>query len=215
MGNSQVIGNNEAASIAETHRILTAAGFNPLTDRALYIGLEVMIAGSTFDVPPRPPGVEPGTPSPVGGPLAPRLAAELEREGVPARNAPEVQWALKLALIASDLDTANVGERFIDFAASASRLASEREMRLGRSLHDPVSGPPVLSFLTGGQERYFFELHRFCSDIGLRVFGPGKEANAPRVRAQSRRLNERFSDPDSGYTGAEVIAAHTRFAEIP
>lgn len=213
-GQGQVIGNNEAASIAETHRILTAAGFNPQADRALYIALEVMIAGSTFDVPPRPAGVEPGTPMPDGGPLAPRLVRELEREGVPNREAPEVRWALKLALIASDLDTANVGERFIDFAASASRLASEREMRMHRSLHDPSSGPPVLSFLTGGQERYFFELHRFCSDIGLRVFGPGKDANAARVRAQSERLNQRFPTSATGYSGAEVIAAHTRFAEL-
>ena len=49
------IGNNEAASVAETARILDLAGFDPVRDRGLYLAMQMMIAGSTFDARrPRP-----------------------------------------------------------------------------------------------------------------------------------------------------------------
>ena len=48
------VGGNEAASIAETFRILAACGFEPGPDRDLFIALELMIAGSTFDARPLP-----------------------------------------------------------------------------------------------------------------------------------------------------------------
>jgi hypothetical protein len=85
-------------------------------------------------------------------------------------------------------------------------------MRSGRALDAAESGPPVLKFLTDGQERYFFDLHRFCSNLGAAVFGQGKDVNAPRVRALSRSLRERFGD-GATRTGGEVLQAHLELAE--
>jgi hypothetical protein len=130
------------------------------------------------------------------------------------RADPQLVRATELALIASDLDTANVGERFAELAASAARLAAEREMRSGRALSSADSGKPVLGFLTDGQERYFFDLHRYCSALGNAVFGKGKEFNAPRVRGLAAALRARFgSRPAGSYTGREVIDAHLALAE--
>jgi hypothetical protein len=76
------VGANEAASIAESRRILAACGFSEEREQALYHALELMIAGSTFDVrPPQPndPVTDPeGADNSAdlasgGGALAPRL----------------------------------------------------------------------------------------------------------------------------------------------
>ncbi len=206
------IGSNEAASMAETHRILLAAGFDPGADRDLFVALEVMIAGSTFDASPRQPAFNPAEVIHTGGPLAPHLETALDQAMAGWRDDPMVVRAVKLALIASDLDTANVGERFAEFAASAARLAAEREMRSHRPLGGSDSGPPVLKFLTDGQERYFFDLHRFCSNLGAAVFGQGKDYNAPRVRALAGLLRERFGSAQ-GFSGEQVLRAHLELAE--
>lgn len=208
---SHGIGANEAASAAETFRILDASGFSRQADEDLYLALEIMIAGSTFDATPRPPQSQFNTAEIVatGGPLAPKLAGELDHTDPHWRENAKLNHAIELALIASDLDTANVAEPFPELAASAGRLAAEREMRSGRSLDDGDSGQPVLGFLTGGQERYFFELHRFCSGLGRAVFGDGKVENAPKVRALSDLLRERFGKRAPGsYSGGEVLATH-------
>lgn len=208
------IGDNEAASIAETHRILDLAGFDADSDRELYAALEVMIAGSTFDATPHPPTYNSAEVLTTGGPLAPKLAELLDSLRPGWRNDDQLVRATELALIASDLDTANVGERFAELAASAARLAAEREMRSGRALSSGDSGKPVLGFLTDGQERYFFDLHRFCSALGTAVFGKGKEFNAPRVRGLAAALRARFgARPAGSYTGREVIDAHLALAE--
>jgi hypothetical protein len=206
------IGSNEAASMAETHRILVAAGFDPSSDRELFVAMEVTIAGSTFDASPRAPSFNPAEAVHTGGPLAPYLDAALDQAMPGWRADAAALRAVKLALIASDLDTANVGERFTEFAASAARLAAEREMRCHRPLASADSGPPVLKFLTDGQERYFFELHRFCSDIGAAAFAPGKDGNASRVRTLARLLRERFGDARD-CTGEQVLEAHLKLAE--
>ena len=208
---SHGIGANEAASVAETFRILDLSGFDRQADEDLYLALEVMISGSTFDATPRPPQSQVNTAEIIapGGPLAPKLAGELDQTDPSWRENAKLAHALELALIASDLDTANVAEPFPELAASAGRLAAEREMRSGRSLDEPDSGAPVLGFLTGGQERYFFELHRFCSDLGRDVFGDGKTENAPKVRALSEMLRDRFGKrPAGSYSGGEVLATH-------
>jgi hypothetical protein len=203
------IGNNEAASIAETFRILDMVGFERRTDEDLYLAMEVMIAGSTFDATPRPQAFNTAEVLATGGPLAPKLAGELDRVMPEWRGNPAMQRAVGLSLIASDLDTANVGERFPEFARSAARLAAEREMRSGRSLQSAESGQPVLGFLTDGQERYFFQLHRFCSELGLAVFAQGKDFNAPRVTALTARLRQEFGGRDAGsFTGHDVIGVH-------
>ncbi len=210
------VGSNEAASIAETQRILDRCGFDRGHDRGLYLALEIMIAGSTFDARPQPVDRRAYNTAEVihtGGPLAPHLARELDRVHPGWQGEPDVGRALDLALIASDLDTANVGESFIELSDSSARLAGEREMRAGRSLDSVESGAPMLGFVTGGQERYFFELHRFCSPLGERVYAPGKAANADKVREMSRRLRAEFGErAKDSYSGADVLRAQQRVA---
>ncbi len=210
------IGSNEAASIAETHRILDRCGFDRSRDHDLYLALEVMIAGSTFDARPAPIDRKRYNTAEVihtGGPLAPHLEREVEKINPSWREEPSLRRAFDLALVASDLDTANVGESFVELCDSAARLAGEREMRSGRSLDHVESGAPMLSFLSTGQERYFFELHRFCSELGARVYAPGKEANADKVRALSTQLRARFlHQTGASFTGTDVLDAQRELA---
>jgi hypothetical protein len=118
-----------------------------------------------------------------------------------------VQHAQRLALIAADLDTANVAEPFALFMASAERLCLEREMRSGRDPGSVAAAEPMLTFLTDGQERYFFELHRFSSDYGRHIFQDAKQANAEKLTALTRQLRERLSNPSRPLDGAAVLAA--------
>lgn len=210
------IGSNEAASIAETHRILEQCGFQHERDHELFLALEIMIAGSTFDARPTPIDRSKYNTAEViatSGPLAPHLARELDRINAAWRSEAGLDRSIRLALIASDLDTANVGESFIELSDSGARLAGEREMRAGRRIESPESGPTLLSFLSTGQERYFFELHRFCSDVGEKVYGPGKAANADKVRRSSVLLRERFQNREPGsFTGTDVLDAQREIA---
>lgn len=209
------IGNNEAASIAETTRILALAGFEPERDRGLYLAMELMIAGSTFDARPAPPVPENYNPAEVvasGGALAPKLPTILDSERPGWRDDAQIVRAVELAQIASDLDTANVGEPLVWLAESASRLCQEREMRSGRALDAADSGPPCVGFLSDGQERYFFDLHRFCSDPGRATFAAAKDANAERVRLMSARLRERWSPREVPRNGREVLAEFSSLA---
>ena len=209
------IGANERASIAETFRILDTVGFSREHEREFYICLGLMIAGSTFDA-------RPSVPSPYntaemassGGSLAPKLVAELAGGRPPDQWDAELSRRAQLMLVAADLDTANVGEPFVSLASSAVRLVQEREKRAGRALNATESAQPVFEFLTDGQERYFFELHRFVSPMGLEVFGTGKQINGPKVRSQSTRMRARFpGGPTPGQTGQDVIDAFLLFAD--
>jgi len=89
----------------------------------------------------------------------------------------------RLALVAADLDTANVADVFTAFAENGENLCREREMLSGRSLDAGESAQSALKFLTQGQDRFFFDLHRFNSDLGHAAFDAGKDANAPLVKA--------------------------------
>ena len=208
------IGNNEAASIAETGRILALAGFDPVRDRALHLAMELMIAGSTFDARPAPPVMEynPAEFVASGGALAPKLPLVLDAERPGWRADPDIVRAVELAQIASDLDTANVGEPLVWLAESASRLCQEREMRSGRALDAADSGPPCVGFLSDGQERYFFELHRFCSDPGRATFAAAKQANAGHVRRMSQRLRARWPLKQAPRNGLEVLGEFSSLA---
>jgi hypothetical protein len=211
---SHPVGNNEAASIAEAHRILDAAGYVRERDRPQYLALELMIAGSTFDARPAPPTrANPAELAASGGALAPRLPQILDAELPGWRDDVDTVRALRLALIASDLDTANVAEPFVWLAESAARLCQEREMLAGRALEDRASGQPCLAFLSHGQERYFFDLHRFCSELGEGVFGQAKSANAGRVRAVSASLRQRYGDDRAAHAcGAAVLDTFARLS---
>ena len=196
------VGGNEAASIAETLRILDACGYSREHDRGLYVAMELMIAGSTFGLFARP--IENSAEAAIGGgALARYLPGWLDQAHPEWRHDPMIEQALILARIAADLDTANAGESFAELADSAIRLCREREMREHRALDTAASAKPCLGFLSNGQERYFFELHHFASREGERVFGAGKIANAPRVRAVSAALRARFaSEPPASGTAA-------------
>lgn len=205
------IGGNEAASIAETLRILDACGYDRARDRALYVTMELAIAGSTFGL-FAPAADNPAEAVVGGGALARYLPGWLDQAVPDWRGDTAIEHALILARIAADLDTANAGEPFHELADSAIRLCREREMRERRDPGTAASAQPCLSFLSNGQERFFFELHHFCSREGERVFGPGKAANAARVRAVSAALRARFaSQPPSD--GAAVIAAYRQLTE--
>jgi hypothetical protein len=213
---SHPIGNNEAASICETRRILALSGFDSEHDRDLYNALDMMIAGSTFDPRPTPPAAEYNTAEVVttAGALAPQLPALLDRDFSGWRDDAGAVRAVELAQLASDLDTANVGEAFPWLAESASRLCQEREMRSGRSLDAENSGLPCLGFLSDGQERYFFELHRFCSALGRDTFAATKDGNAERLRSVTKALRERFGARPPG-NGQAVVEAFSAFSLAP
>ena len=199
------VGNNEAASVMETQRILDACGYSREADRSLYLKLELCIAGSTFDARPAP--FNPAEVVATGGALAPKLGAELDQACPAWRADAEIVAAQQLALIASDLDTANVAEPIPQLGESALRLCREREKLAGRDLDDPASADPCLRFLSNGQERYFFELHRFCSAVGERTFAAAKANNAPQVRALADRLRRQFGNTgEHAANGAEVLA---------
>lgn len=203
------VGGNEAASIAETFRILDACGFQRRQDLDQYVALELMIAGSTFDPRPLPHPDGEAMASVAGGSLARGLGLWLDGEHPQWASDPATRRGERLGRMASDLDTANVGEAFPLLAQSALRLCRERERRAGRRLGDAASGPACLGFLSRGQLNYFFELHRFCSREGDRVFGPTKVANGPAVRRVSAALLARFEHraPESGQAVLDAFEA--------
>lgn len=207
------VGGNEAASLAECMRILEGCGFDRERDRQQFVALEMMIAGSTFDARPVPV-VEPGAEaqsSLTGGSLARGLALWLD-EALPTwRNDADARRGERLARLSADLDTANVGEQFVQLCETALRLCREREMRVGRALDSAESGQPCLDFLGRGQERYFNELHRFNSREGERVFGPQKRLNGPRVHETTAALLACFQAAAPA-NGNEVLAAFGRIS---
>jgi hypothetical protein len=190
------VGANERASIAETYRILDLSGFDRKADQEFYQTLQAMIAGSTFDARPEPPDAPLNSAEAVssGGSLSAALVRKMEAQDVHWRSKPDHARRHRLMLVASDLDTANVGEPFRALAASAVRLICEREMRAGRSLDTLSNAHGVLDFLTHGQQQYFFKLHRFVSEIGQRVFGEGKASNGPKLMALTAQMQAEFAD---------------------
>ncbi len=204
------VGANERASIAETQRIMDACGFSREHDADLYIALELMVAGSTFDARPPPGGFHYNAADLVqsGGALAMRLDQTLDTLRPDWRADPRIGHGLQLALIAADLDTANVAEPFRRFAGSGENLCREREMLSGRSLDAGESALPVLGFLTDGQDRFFFELHRFQSEPGRAAFEAGKRANASKLKALGMGLRARIALGGRPVDGNQVILAY-------
>lgn len=206
------VGGNEAASVAETFRVMDACGFDREQDRNQYVALELMIAGSTFDARPQPLP-DPHTddlPVVAGGALARGLALWLDSEQPHWREDAAARRGERLSRLSADLDTANVGEDFPLLCETAVRLCREREMRAGRDTDSAASAAPCLGFLGPGQQYYFFELHHFSSREGERVFGPQKALNGSRVRETTAALQARFAD-DPPRDGEAVIRA---FAEL-
>ena len=184
------VGGNEAASISETFRILDACGFNQITDRSIYVALELMIAGSTFD--PRLSEASPDTANLTGGALARSLGLWLDGVKPAWRQDHDARRGERLGRMAADIDTANVGEDFRLLGRSALQLAEEQLMRRHLNPEQPESAQQALNFLSYGQQHYFFDLHRFSSREAERVFGPQKLANSEKVRSTSAALTDHF-----------------------
>jgi hypothetical protein len=180
------VGGNEAASVAETFRILDACGFQVSTHRSLYAALELMIAGSTFD--PRLAENNPGTVNLTGGSLARSLGLWLDSSRTGWRADPDLRRGERLARISADIDTANVGEKFQFLGQSALQLCEEMLKRRGLKLDTQEAADFATHFLSQGQLHYFFDLHRFSSREGERVFGPQKQANSEKISSASQRL---------------------------
>ncbi len=233
------VGANERASIAEAHRILRAAGFDPNAgnlagDAEFYDTLAWMIAGSTFDARPESPehgrthqlssdaavGTTIGTAqvnsadaANSGGSLSSKLFREFVCLYPHYQTDPVLRRRARLILLCADLDTANVGEPFLALVDSAVRLVREREMRCDRNLNSVAFSAAVFEFLTEGQERYFFKLHRFVSDIGRDVFGLGKTMNSPKLKRLTDQLRVRFpAEILKVSTGEQVIQEFIRTA---
>lgn len=210
---AKAVGDNETASLHEMFRILERCGLDPDQQRWLFVALELMIAGSTFDPRPHPDpdDYSPAVALATGGALAPRLDQLLDERQPGWRDDDDIVKGLELAALAADLDTANVGEDFVWLAESACRLCREREWREGRSLSSAESVKTCAGFLSSGQERYFFDLHRFCSALGEACFGPGKVQNAARVRQLSEALqNDLATRPATD--GNDVLDRFARLA---
>ena len=206
------VGANERASSAEMARILDLTGFSREADADLFLALELAIAGSTFDARPPPgggaaPSYNAAEQAQGGGALAARLDVALDAHHPGWRDDAVFVRAHQLALVAADLDTASVAEPFARFATTAENLCREREMLAGRPLDSADSALPALRFLTDGQERFFFDLHRFVSARGRAAFGAAKDANAPRLAALCARLRARFEREGPPATGQAVIDA--------
>ncbi len=209
------VGANERASSEEAVRILDACGFDRVRDADFYLGIELAIAGSTFDA--RQPQTEQDDFNSAqilhsGGALAAKLAQKLDKHVPRWQSDARLVHAHALALIAADLDTANVADPFTGFVETGIALCLEREMRCRRSPDDPDAAGPVLGFLTDGQERFFFELHRFNSALGRHAFGAAKEANAGRLRALTAVLRETIAADGGPRNGSEVIGTLRRLA---
>ena len=204
------VGANERASIEETGRVLDAAGFSRERDADLHLAIGMMIAGSTFDARPLPGGPLYNAADLVqsGGALAATLDVALDAHHPHWRADRAHANAYRLALVAADLDTANVAEPFGVFATTAENLCREREMLAGRSLDAGESAAPVLGFLTDGQDRFFFELHRFQSAFGRAAFEAGKQANAPRLKALCIGVRARLALHGPPADGNAVISAY-------
>ncbi len=184
------VGGNEASSISETFRILDVCGFDQISDRSIYVAMELMIAGSTFD--PRLSEASPDTANLTGGALARSLGLWLDGVKPAWRQDHDARRGERLGRMAADIDTANVGEAFGLLGRSALQLAEEQLMRRRLSPDQPESAEQALNFLSYGQQHYFFDLHRFSSREAERVFGPQKLANSEKVRSTSAALTAHF-----------------------
>lgn len=214
------VGANEAASIAESFRILSVCGFTPEREYALFLALELMIAGSTFDARPTPSQPDPeGAENSAelaagGGALAPRLPAWIAQRDPNLAGRSCIRRGLQLACIAADLDTANVGEPFGSLLRSARELAEEREMRAGRRLGAANSAEPCRDFLMHAQTRYLEELHRFASAEGEAWLGAGKHDNIACMRGLRAELARPGCAFQRAASGAEVLRAFEASAKL-
>ena len=63
-----------------------------------------------------------------------------------------------------------------------------------------------------GQERYFFELHQFCSLQGRATFGEQKSANAGPLRRVAEDMRQTFDGRRDQVSGLEVVRTFSKLA---
>lgn len=198
------VGGNERASADEWRRIMDIVGFDRDKDADVYELTTLMIHGTTFNT-----GFGPEADKWPLGALAPRLVADITAQHADWQERPELRRQLKLIPLAADIDTGSVADPFEDYALEATNLAREMEGRKGNGVLDASTAPGVLGFLTDGQERFFFELQQFNSDIARDVFAETKEANSRRLKELSGWMRENYSDAasDGRATGEDIVSA--------
>lgn len=205
------VGGNEASSVAETFRILDVCGFDRQAERAVYVAMELMIAGSTFD--PRLREPSPDTVNLTGGAFARSIGLWLDGIKPSWREDGDARRGERLGRLAADIDTGNVGENFHLLGRSALQLVEEQLMRRGLSPEQPESAEQALNFLSNGQLHYFFDLHRFSSREAEQVFGPQKLANAEKVRTSGAALIAHFQQAPAA-NGRAVMTAFAALCDL-
>lgn len=208
------VGANERASADESLRLLDQCGFCRVEDADIYFGLDLAIAGSTFDARPASGIGELNAAELVqsGGALATRLHVRLDAQRPGWREDTALRQAHTLALIAADLDTANVAEPFARFTASTVDLCREREMLSGRDVRAADSAVPVMEFLTDSQLHFFFDLHRFNSPLGRATFAAAKASNGGRLRQLDQALRARLQRDGVPENGDSMLAMYEEVA---
>jgi len=198
------VGANERGSADECRRIMDIAGFDRDTDADGYELITQMIHGTTFNL-----GFGPEADKWPLGALAPKLIKDLIDEHPDWQQRPELQRQIKLIPLASDVDTGSVADQFDDYALEATKLACEMQNRKGNGELDASTASGVLDFLTDGQERFFFELQQFNSDIARDVLTEAKEENSRRLKELTGWMRENYSKAvgDGHTTGEDVISA--------
>ena len=198
------VGANERASADEWRRIMDIVGFDRDKDADVYELMTQMIHGTTFNI-----GLGPEADKWPLGALAPNLVKDITHEHPDWQERPELRRQAKLIPLAADIDTGSVADEFDDYALEATKLAPEMQNRKGNDVLDASTAPDVLSFLADGQERFFFELQQFNSDIARDVLTEAKEENSRRLKELTHWMRENYSD-DARHgrtTGEDIINA--------
>ena len=126
------------------------------------------------------------------------------------RADPDIVRALDLAQIASDLDTANVGERWCGWPRAPAACAGTRDAQRARPRR-PGFGTACAAFSAMANERYFSTCS-FCSDPAVRFRGPTGQCRwrAADVGAASSTLDTEAADRAAGWKLQAFWALATR-----
>ncbi len=182
------IGHNEHASAEEAMRILLAAGLDGQLHQPLFQLLRWMIYGSTFFA--RAMEFEDTAVKP--GALAPVVAQQViaGNQSVGEFNAKQ---AADLVLLAADIDTGNVAEPIMQYAAQSVRMCLEAHRGLDLNQTDQSTSRSVLNFLTTNQEQYFFQQQRFYSAIARHALSAAKTETGSLLKELISWLRRRYA----------------------
>jgi len=198
------VGANERASADEWRRIMDSVGFDRDENADVYELITQMIHGTTFNI-----GFGPEADKWPLGALAPKIVKDLKDAHPDWQQHPDFQRQVKLIPLAADVDTGSVADEFDDYALEATKLAREMEKRKGHAELNASTAADVLGFLSDGQERFFFELQKFNSDIARQALGGAKEENSRRLKELTGWMRENYTDAtgDGRTTGEDIISA--------